>query len=89
MNLTMKSPLLYPLVLHTKQYIAFYLLLWTTYCLFYASATTSDNNGMLEVDAEEEEPHPDPNEENYPGMIYIGRMDDDGRRVGFDADNGT
>jgi hypothetical protein len=40
---------------------------------------------MIEVD---EEPHPDPNEENYPGMIYIGRMNDEGKRVGFDADNG-
>ena len=36
----------------------------------------------------EDEPHPDPNEEDYSGMIYIGRFDDDGRRVGFDVDNG-
>lgn len=36
----------------------------------------------------EGEPHPDPNDENYAGMAYIGRRDDDGRRVGFDADNG-
>ena len=38
--------------------------------------------------ADEEEQHPDPNDEHYPGMVYIGRMDDDGKRVGFDADNG-
>jgi hypothetical protein len=40
------------------------------------------------VDATDEEPHPDPNEEDYPGMAYIGRLDGEGRRVGFDADNG-
>ena len=34
------------------------------------------------------EPHPDPNEEDYPNMIYIGRIDDDGKRVGFEYDNG-
>lgn len=35
------------------------------------------------------EPHPDPNEENYPNMIYVGRMEEDGKtRVGFDVDNG-
>ena len=41
---------------------------------------------------EEEETHPDPNHENHPGMIYIGRLegenDEDRRRVGFDFDNG-
>jgi len=40
---------------------------------------------VVEIDGE---PHPDPNEENYSGMIYIGRLDDDGKRVSFDADNG-
>ena len=35
-----------------------------------------------------EDPHPDPNEEDYSGMIYIGRKDDDGKRVGFHVDNG-
>jgi len=83
MNLKMKSPHPHPLLLHTKHF-ALFILLWTIYCQFYASSTEVD----VVVD-EEEEPHPDPNEENYPGMIYIGRMDDDGRRVGFDADNGT
>jgi hypothetical protein len=34
------------------------------------------------------EPHPDPNEEHYEGMIYVGRRDHLGRRLGFDVDNG-
>eukprot|EP00569_Conticribra_weissflogii_P001679 CAMPEP_0171352790 /NCGR_PEP_ID=MMETSP0878-20121228/42531_1 /TAXON_ID=67004 /ORGANISM="Thalassiosira weissflogii, Strain CCMP1336" /LENGTH=500 /DNA_ID=CAMNT_0011858541 /DNA_START=52 /DNA_END=1554 /DNA_ORIENTATION=+ len=44
----------------------------------------------LEAEDEEteEEPHPDPNDENHPGMIYVGRKVDDGRRAGFDVDNG-
>ena len=62
--------------------LASYLLLWTS-CLFYASAA---NNEVIEID--DEEPHPDPNEENYFGMIYIGRLDDDGKRVGWHTDNG-
>ena len=33
----------------------------------------------------EEEPHPDPNDEHYTGMIYVGRHDEQtGRRIGFD-----
>lgn len=35
----------------------------------------------------EEEPHPDPNDEHYDGMIYVGRHDEiSGRRIGFDHD---
>lgn len=34
------------------------------------------------------DPHPDPNEENYEGMIYIGRHEEDGTRMGFDKNNG-
>mmetsp|Transcript_19802 Transcript_19802/g.27838 ORF Transcript_19802/g.27838 Transcript_19802/m.27838 type:complete len:494 (+) Transcript_19802:1039-2520(+) len=34
------------------------------------------------------DPHPDPNEENYEGMVYVGRLDDNGKRVGFERDNG-
>ena len=35
------------------------------------------------------EDHPDPNDENYPGMIYVGKHDHQtGRRIGFDQDNG-
>ena len=41
-----------------------------------------------EIVDDEAEPHPDPNNENYSGMIYIGRMDDDGKRVGWHTDNG-
>jgi formylglycine-generating enzyme len=33
------------------------------------------------------EPHPDPNDEDYQGMIYLGRHDETKRRVGFDQDN--
>lgn len=47
---------------------------------------------LSKVDEEEEHAHPDPNDENHPGMIYIGRLegekDEDRRRVGFDLDNG-
>ena len=35
------------------------------------------------------DPHPNVNEENYPGMIYVGRMHNDGTRVGFEEDNGA
>lgn len=36
------------------------------------------------------EDHPDPNDENYPGMIYVGKHDEQtGRRIGFDQDNGV
>ena len=34
------------------------------------------------------EPHPDPNDEHYEGMIYVGKHDREGRRVGFESDNG-
>lgn len=34
------------------------------------------------------EPHPDPNDEDYAGMIYMGRLDvATGRRLGHDVDN--
>lgn len=34
------------------------------------------------------EPHPDPNDEDYPGMIYVGRIDyTTGRRLSNDYDN--
>lgn len=73
------------LLLPTK-HVALYFLLWT---IFFASAITSSDKIAVENDyADEEEEHPDPNDEHYPGMVYIGRMDDDGKRVGFDADNG-
>eukprot|EP00584_Thalassiosira_punctigera_P006516 CAMPEP_0172535712 /NCGR_PEP_ID=MMETSP1067-20121228/7589_1 /TAXON_ID=265564 ORGANISM="Thalassiosira punctigera, Strain Tpunct2005C2" /NCGR_SAMPLE_ID=MMETSP1067 /ASSEMBLY_ACC=CAM_ASM_000444 /LENGTH=474 /DNA_ID=CAMNT_0013320653 /DNA_START=100 /DNA_END=1524 /DNA_ORIENTATION=- len=64
---------------HPPGKLGLFLLLWLT------AASSARAN---EADGEEEEPHPDPNEEDYPGMIYVGRMDDDGRRTGFDVDNG-
>lgn len=33
------------------------------------------------------DPHPDPNDEDHNGMIYVGRIDEDGSRIGFDQDN--
>jgi len=42
-----------------------------------------------EFTGDEEEDHPDPNEEHHEGMVYIGRLDDDGQtRVGFHEPNG-
>ncbi|CAJ1953124.1 unnamed protein product [Cylindrotheca closterium] len=39
---------------------------------------------------EELEDHPDPNDENYAGMVYVGKHDTStGRRVGFDEGNGV
>jgi len=37
------------------------------------------------------DPHPDPNEEHYPNMIYVGRMChmNSTRRLGFDVENGV
>ncbi|VEU34931.1 unnamed protein product [Pseudo-nitzschia multistriata] len=34
------------------------------------------------------EDHPDPNDEHYEGMIYVGKHDANGKRIGFDQDNG-
>lgn len=44
-----------------------------------------DATSGLDVDLEG---HPDPNDENHEGMVYVGRLTDDGTRVGFDVDNG-
>lgn len=39
---------------------------------------------------EEEEDHPNPNDEHYEGMIYVGRLHEDGvTRVGWHEPNGT
>lgn len=62
---------------------ATYLLL----CCIIVVCITAVYDEMVDVD--EVETHPDPNDENYFGMIYIGRMDDDGKkRVGWHTDNG-
>jgi formylglycine-generating enzyme len=46
------------------------------------SIDNNDHNNQLE-------PHPDPNEENHDGMVYIGKVDSEtGHRIGFDHDNG-
>lgn len=55
-------------------------------CLLLSAILTAAADEAADIS--NEEPHPDPNEEDYTGMAYIGRMDDDGRRVGFDQDNG-
>jgi formylglycine-generating enzyme len=54
--------------------------------------TNTNINKVMDDDNEEWganlDDHPDPNEEHYEGMIYVGRHGDDGRRLGFDVDNG-
>lgn len=71
-------------------YLANIILLNTIYYDYGSPRTFSLYANALEAEDEEtvEEPHPDPNDEDHPGMIYVGRKDDDGRRVGFDVDNG-
>ena len=59
-----------------------------------AANADSDNESYEEVLDDADivgsalDPHPDPNEENYDGMIYIGRHEEDGKRMGFDKNNG-
>mmetsp|Transcript_29414 Transcript_29414/g.37964 ORF Transcript_29414/g.37964 Transcript_29414/m.37964 type:complete len:484 (+) Transcript_29414:21-1472(+) len=54
-----------------------------------ANSTTDEAESAVPINPDNE-PHPDPNEENYPGMIYIGRHDHhDGKRTGFHTDNGV
>ncbi len=59
-----------------------------------SSSNTKDVNESMEEEEVEDmigsalDPHPDPNEENYEGMIYIGRHEDNGKRMGFDKNNG-
>lgn len=48
-----------------------------------ALQSCSSNN-----DKQEQLDHPDPNDEEYPGMVFLGRMHSDGiTRHGFDTDN--
>ena len=57
-------------------------------------STTTTNNYHNPITLDEElganiEAHPDPNEEHYEKMIYVGRHDEDGHRIGFEMeDNG-
>eukprot|EP00531_Pseudo-nitzschia_arenysensis_P003876 CAMPEP_0116145378 /NCGR_PEP_ID=MMETSP0329-20121206/16557_1 /TAXON_ID=697910 /ORGANISM="Pseudo-nitzschia arenysensis, Strain B593" /LENGTH=485 /DNA_ID=CAMNT_0003640971 /DNA_START=71 /DNA_END=1528 /DNA_ORIENTATION=- len=66
-------------------------------CLLANNFATAANEPASEptiVQAEDEwganlEDHPDPNEEHYGGMIYVGKHDETtGKRIGFDEDNG-
>lgn len=58
-----------------------FVLSWFLFCSLFCAANSTNNN--------DEEPHPDPNDENYENMIYIGRFHHDtGKRIGFDEDNG-
>jgi hypothetical protein len=53
------------------------------------ATTTEEANDVEDVEfGSALDPHPDPNDENYDGMIYIGRHDEEGHRVGFEVDNG-
>lgn len=61
------------------------ILLWTSCLITSIQVIAGEEDATIEIDAE---PHPDPNEEDYSGMIYIGRVDGEGRRVGFHTDNG-
>jgi formylglycine-generating enzyme len=57
-------------------------------------AATSLKNANAKIDDDDDEwganleDHPDPNDEHYDGMIYVGKHDENGRRLGFDVDNG-
>jgi sulfatase modifying factor 1 len=60
----------------------------------FAAEESNDNDTPKDWDDEElganvEAAHPDPNDEQYKGMIYVGKHDHEtGRRLGFDQDNG-
>lgn len=59
-----------------------------------SSSASSDDSLSRVYDWDDEElganleAHPDPNDEHYDGMIYVGKHDHEGRRLGFDDDNG-
>jgi hypothetical protein len=57
----------------------------------YATAPTPTDAALDSEIGANLEPHPDPNEEHYVNMVYVGRMhhEDDETRLGFDVDNGT
>jgi formylglycine-generating enzyme required for sulfatase activity len=53
------------------------------------SQQKNDDEDVLMGDAatgDGDEPHPDPNQEHYEGMIYVGRLDASGRRMSADHD---
>ncbi len=66
-------------------------------CLLASNVAAAANEPVSEptiVQTEDEwgtnlEDHPDPNDEHYDGMIYVGKHDEaTGKRIGFDQDNG-
>jgi len=68
--------------------------LWRLLLLLFQSSVSQESDQNHEDFDDEEwganvEPHPDPNEEDHQGMIYIGRFDESKKRVGFDEDNGV
>ncbi|KAG7343026.1 sulfatase-modifying factor [Nitzschia inconspicua] len=54
----------------------------------HVTTNTNNHNGDDDEWGANLEDHPDPNDEHYDGMIYVGKHDDNGRRLGFDVDNG-
>ena len=67
------------------------LIIWATILLIIISSSNANNSITDEeaaalAAANDQHEHPDPNEENYSGMVYIGRIDDDGKRTGFHVD---
>ena len=67
------------------------LIIWATILLIITSSSNANNSITDEeaaalAAANDQHEHPDPNEENYSGMVYIGRIDDDGKRTGFHVD---
>ena len=81
---------------YNKSYITSLCIIFNiSFLITSVNAKTEKINTDDDFDEDEEEfgsalePHPDPNEEDYENMIYIGRMSHDGKRLGFDHDNGT
>jgi len=81
---------------YNKSYITSLCIIFNiSFLLTSVDAKTEKINTDDDFDEDEEEfgsalePHPDPNEEDYENMIYIGRMSHDGKRLGFDHDNGV
>jgi sulfatase modifying factor 1 len=74
-------------------------LLWISVVSFVSAAVSADIDADIDIDMDSIaddliqaganlEPHPDPNDEEYAGMIYMGRHDHEtGRRLGHDVDN--
>eukprot|EP00526_Cylindrotheca_closterium_P012545 CAMPEP_0113652946 /NCGR_PEP_ID=MMETSP0017_2-20120614/28298_1 /TAXON_ID=2856 /ORGANISM="Cylindrotheca closterium" /LENGTH=457 /DNA_ID=CAMNT_0000565869 /DNA_START=51 /DNA_END=1425 /DNA_ORIENTATION=+ /assembly_acc=CAM_ASM_000147 len=59
---------------------------WSSFCVLGAEEVRDWSNEELEDHPD----HPDPNGENYVGMVYVGKHDaSTGRRVGFDEGNGV